>query len=242
MSFLYDKKTNEPFRISRSKIDLFLKCPRCFYLDRVLGISRPSMPGFSLNNAVDNLLKNEFDYYRERGEAHPLMKQYKIDAVPFKTDKITEWRDALHRGAKVIHKPTNLLITGGIDDIWENKNEELMIVDYKATSTDKEISLDDEYKESYKKQVEIYQWIYRNLKYKVSDTAYFVYCNGIKDKEKLDNKLEFYVSIISYIGNAAWVEPTLFEIKRTLDLGSAPEPSSDCEHCNYVLKINNIVK
>jgi hypothetical protein len=83
----------EPTRISRGKLDLFSECPRCFYLDRRLGIKRPSMPGWSLNSAVDNLLKNEFDGYRKRKEPHPLMKKYGIDAIPFQHDDMPIWRD-----------------------------------------------------------------------------------------------------------------------------------------------------
>ena len=50
---LYNPKDSEPFAVSRSKIDLFVECPRCFYLDRRLGIGRPSGPPFLLNSAVD---------------------------------------------------------------------------------------------------------------------------------------------------------------------------------------------
>ena len=41
---LFIKGQNEPFELSRSKVDLFLQCPRCFYLDRSEKhrISRPS--------------------------------------------------------------------------------------------------------------------------------------------------------------------------------------------------------
>ena len=60
-SGLYDPKDTKPFRLSRSRLDVFLNCPRCFYLDRRLGIDRlPGFP-FALNNAVDKLLKLEFD-------------------------------------------------------------------------------------------------------------------------------------------------------------------------------------
>jgi len=52
---LYNPSSKTPFRISRGKIDLFLECPRCFYLDRRLGLGRPSMPGWALNSAVDQL-------------------------------------------------------------------------------------------------------------------------------------------------------------------------------------------
>ncbi|MEJ2441526.1 MAG: hypothetical protein P8Y06_01235 [Patescibacteria group bacterium] len=76
----YNPKNKTPFKLSRSKIDLFLQCPRCFYLDVRLGIKRPSLPGFTLNLAVDELLKKEFDLLRKKGQAHELMKKYKIDA------------------------------------------------------------------------------------------------------------------------------------------------------------------
>lgn len=240
MSYLYQKGQKEPFRLSRSKIDLFLKCPRCFYLDRVLGIAAPPWPGFSLNIAVDELLKKEFDIHRAKGNPHPLMKAYGIDAVPLAHEKMDEWRDAWRRGAQYRHLPTNLTITGGVDDIWSMKNGDMAIVDYKATSTEKEITLDDEYKESYKKQAEIYQWIFRQLGFKVSDTAYFVFCNGLKDKEAFDGKLEFDLSIIEYRGNTAWVEPTIFAIKKILEAGAAPAAAADCPYCRYIRQAASI--
>ena len=52
------------WKLSRSKIDLFVECPRCFYLDNKLGVSRPKGPSFTLNIAVDALLKREFDTHR----------------------------------------------------------------------------------------------------------------------------------------------------------------------------------
>ena len=60
---IYQKGTNETFKISRSKFSNFLDCKRCFYLERVKGLKDPSMPGWSLNSAVDELLKKEFDEY-----------------------------------------------------------------------------------------------------------------------------------------------------------------------------------
>ena len=63
---LYDPKSDKPFAINRSKIDLFLECPKCFYLDCRLGLGRTSMPSFSLNSAVDALLKKEFDLLRKQ--------------------------------------------------------------------------------------------------------------------------------------------------------------------------------
>jgi CRISPR/Cas system-associated exonuclease Cas4 (RecB family) len=224
-----------PFRISRSKIDLFLKCPRCFYLDRRLGLGRPSMPGFALNSAVDQLLKNEFDLLRQNGEKHELMGRYGIDAIPFSHPDLPEWRDDHYhfKGACTLHRPTNLEICGIIDDLWVNKKEELLIVDYKSTSTTQEISLDDEYKQGYKKQLEVYQWIFRQNGFSVNDTGYFVYANAGRNRPKFDGRLEFELQILSHKGDDSWVEPTIKKIKACLESNKMPDPDPDCEFCEY---------
>lgn len=209
-------------------------------MDRRLGLPKPSIPAFTLNSAVDNLLKNEFDLLRKKGEAHELMKQYKIDAVPFKHKDLRLWRGEVNRysGAKVLHKKTNLIIDGLVDDVWENKKGELLIVDYKSTSTQYKINMNDKWKQGYKRQMEVYQWIFKELGFKVSSTGYFVYANADKNRPKFDAKLEFKVEIIPYKGKTDWVEPVLFKIKRCLESDTLPRPGKDdmsipCEYCDY---------
>lgn len=231
----YTPNSKEPYKISRSKIELFLQCPRCFYMDARLGLARPSTPPYTLNNAVDTLLKNEFDILRKKGEKHTLVEKYSIDAVPFKHDDLKQWRGELkaYEGALVVDEKSNLLINGLVDDIWQDRDGELVIVDYKATSTTKEISLDDEYKQSYKRQMEIYQWIFRKLGFKVSNLGYFVFANATKNREKFDGKLEFEMSIVEHKGNASWVDLTLLEIAECLKNPRVPAPAPDCEYCEY---------
>src|ERR1700757_878494 len=165
----YKPGQTEPYTLSRSKVERFLECPRCFWLEARYGIGRPDMPSFTLNNAVDELFKKEFDLLREKGEQHELMKKYKIDAVPFKDDRLEEWRDALKRGIKFHHEPSQLIFRGGIDDVWQAPNGELYIVDYKATAGKDEVTLDDKWKDGYKRQIEMYQWLFRHNGFTVSD-------------------------------------------------------------------------
>lgn len=202
------------------------------------------MPGFSLNSAVDALLKNEFDLLRKEQKPHELMLMCKIDAIPYNHPDLSEWRDDAHNyvGASVLHQPTNLEVCGIVDDIWVKPNGELIIVDYKSTSTKDEISLEDKYKQGYKKQLELYQWIFRNKGFDVSNLGFFVYANATKDRDKFDGRLEFEMQLISHTGDDSWVEPTLFEIKKTLDSSVTPEPTATCEYCNYVNKIEQIVQ
>lgn len=234
---LYDPASKAPFRISRSKIDLFLECERCFYLDRRLGIGRPPGYPFSLNSAVDTLLKKEFDTHRVNGTTHPLMKKYGIDAIPLASEKMDEWRDSLRRGVTYLHPKTNLLITGGVDDIWVNPKGELIIVDYKATAKAGEVSLDAEWQDGYKRQVEVYQWLFRKNGFKVSDTAYFVYANGDTDKKAFDAKLEFRISVIPYKGNDSWVDKAILNAHKILNDVRVPRRSKECDYCSYAKAI-----
>lgn len=229
---LFDPKSEKPFKLSRSGIDLFLECPRCFYLDKRLGTKRPPGYPFALNSAVDALLKKEFDIHRAKGTKHPLMKEYKIDAVPLKHDDLNDWRENFV-GVQHIHSKTNLLITGAVDDVWKNKKGELIVVDYKSTSKNGKVNIDAPWQIAYKRQMEVYQWLLRKNDFKVSDTGYFVYCNGRTDTEAFDGKLEFDVDIIPYEGNDDWVEKAIVDAHKCLKSESIPKASKECDYCNY---------
>lgn len=237
-NYLFNSNSTEPFRLSRTKIDLFLECPRCFYLDRKLGIKRPGLPSFSLNSAVDDLLKKEFDILRKNGNAHEIMEKYGIKAVPLDHPELPIWRDDKKNfiGASVLHKETNFEVCGAVDDIWVDDDGVFYIVDYKSTSTQKEISLEDGYKQGYKKQMEVYQWIFRQKGFSVSDIGYFVFANASKDRPKFDGRLEFELSIVEHKGDDSWVEDTLFDIKECLLKNTIPAPSFSCQYCNYLSK------
>lgn len=222
------------WRLSRSKIDLFSECERCFYLDNKLGVARPPGFPFNLNSAVDELLKKEFDGHRAKGTQHPLAKAYGVDAVPFDDPRMDEWRDALKRGIQCLHKPTGLTVRGGVDDVWINKEGELIIVDYKATSKNGKIeALNEEWHRGYKRQLEVYQWLFRQNGFKVSNTGYWVYANASKDREAFDAKLEFEVTLVPYTGSTDWVEGALGRLKDCLDSSVIPAASADCDYCRY---------
>ncbi|MBU6500933.1 MAG: PD-(D/E)XK nuclease family protein [Patescibacteria group bacterium] len=230
---LFDPKAIQQFVVSRSGIDLFVQCQRCFYLDKRLGVARPPGYPFSLNSAVDALLKKEFDAHRAKGSTHPLMKKYGVDAIPYAHDQLDAWRDSLRRGIQYFYEPANLTIRGGVDDVWVNPQGELHIADYKATSKNGEVSLDAEWQDGYKRQMEIYQWLFRHNGFKVSNIGYFVYCNGNTDKEAFDARLEFDIKVIPYSGNDDWVEETVKNLHKCLMSDELPEKSIDCDYCAY---------
>ncbi len=230
---LYDPAASEPFKVSRSKLELFLECPRCFYLDRRLGVGRPPGYPFNLNSAVDTLLKKEFDAYRVAGTKHPLQKHYGIDAIPVAHDDLDQWRHNF-TGVQHLHALTNILFYGAIDDLWQDSAGNYIVVDYKATAKDGEIvALDAPWHGGYKRQMEMYQWLLRKKGLPVSSTGYFVYCNGQTDREAFDARLEFAVTLIPYTGDDSWVENALRNAWLTLKDDAVPLQSEDCDYCSY---------
>ncbi len=230
--YCFDPKSKESFRLSRSGLELFTNCPRCFYFDKRFGISQPPGYPFTLNSAVDTLLKKEFDIHRVKKTTHPLMEKYGIDAVPLENKNLNTWRENFV-GVQYLHKPTNLLITGAVDDVWINKKGELMVVDYKATSTERATDTKDEKWESYFRQMEIYQWLLRQNGFKVLNTGYFVYCNGRKDRKAFDGKLEFNIEIVSHVGKDDWIEKTIIDARKCLVSEKIPKAADDCDYCKY---------
>lgn len=229
---IYIPHATEPYKLSRSKVELFISCPRCFYLDRRCGVMRPESPAYSLNNAVDILLKREFDGMRTKQIAHPLMVRFGVEAVPMLHPLLEDWRDRI-KGIRYLDAKTNFMVFGAIDDVWVSKDETLHIVDYKATSSDQEVSLTGKWKQAYKRQLEIYQWLFRKNGFKVSDTGYFVYENADRGKDSFDGKLEFTTKILPYEGNGDWIEDALHEAKICLERDTPPVSGIECEWCGY---------
>lgn len=224
----------DKWKLSRSKIELFTNCQRCFYIDNKLGAKRPSMPAFLINTAVDTQLKNEFDAYRRDGKAHPFQEEFKIEAIPAPHDKLNTWRENFE-GVIYNDPETGMTISGAIDDLWINpKTGEYIVVDYKATAKDQpKTQLDGAYDGAYRKQMEIYQWLLRKNGLKVSDTGYFVYCTGRANQDTFDKVIEFDVVLIPYTGDDSWVSGVIGKIKKCLDSNDMPPSGPDCEYCMW---------
>ena len=242
----YKPDHESPYEVSRSRIEAFINCPACFWLDRVKGVKFPGMPPFLLNSATDTLLKKDFDQYRELQKPHPFMERNGLShLVPFQHADFHSWTQSLQLGFRTYHEISNLIIGGGLDDVWHDpKTNELFLVDYKSTAGKRSedlsklepITLEGRWKEGYKRQMDMYQWIMNektkeDLKdFKVSSVGYFVYVNGDqhfedgmlrKDEDKAD--MSFDVQLLTYKGNHDWVEKEILNLKQCLEADQCPE-------------------
>jgi hypothetical protein len=239
------------WKLSRSKIELFTTCQRCFYIDNKLGAKRPSIPSFLINTAVDTQLKNEFDAYRREGKAHPFQEEFGVDAIPAPHEKLNTWRENFE-GVQYFDTETGMTISGAIDDLWINpKTGEYIVVDYKATSKKGTVNLDADWQQSYKRQLEIYQWLLKRNGFKVSPHGYFVYTNADSSLNQFNDTLKFETVVIEHIGSTEWVDDLVLKAKECLEADMPPVGKSimggDCEYCAYArqrteLTLNHLTK
>ena len=187
-------------KVSRSAIEQYLNCKRCFVLQYKHYVRLRSLP-FTLNSAVDNLCKNEFDYYRERQEPHPLFIEHNIDAVPFK------------------HKDM---------DRWRNNRQGVSFMDKTWAEWD--------YPKGYKRQLEMYQWLFRKNGFQVSNKGYLVYYNGLKEEPMFNQTLKFELHVVELDCDDSWVEETILKARDLLNAGEYPGGSKSCDTCQYLKK------
>ena len=238
---LYKPNQEKPFKLSRSKVDNFISCKRCFYIDRRLGVGHPPGFPFNINSAVDELLKKEFDQYRQVGKPHPYMDNVDRNLIPYSHEKLDEWRENF-KGVQYHHKETNLIFTGAVDDLWlDTDTNEVVVVDYKATSKNSEVTIDAHWQQGYRRQMDFYQWLLRKNGLEVSEVGYFVYCNGDRQRQKFDSKVHFKISVLEYKGSESWIEDTILKIKKLLDQDNVPGYSKGCDYCTYILDIDTVL-
>ena len=238
---LYKPNQEKPFKLSRSKVDNFISCKRCFYIDRRLGVGHPPGFPFNINSAVDELLKKEFDQYRQVGKPHPYMDNVDRNLIPYSHEKLDEWRENF-KGVQYHHKETNLIFTGAVDDLWlDTDTNEVVVVDYKATSKNSEVTIDAHWQQGYRRQMDFYQWLLRKNGLEVSEVGYFVYCNGDRQRQEFDSKVHFKISVLEYKGNESWIEDTILQIKKLLEQDNVPGYSKDCDYCTYILDIDTVL-
>jgi hypothetical protein len=237
----YKPDSEAPYKLSRSKIENFIRCQRCFVLDRVHGVSQPSGPPFLLNSAVDSLYKKEFDRHRDNGTVHPVVAELGYNFIPFRHEKMDEWR-ANFTGISFLHHETNLHLFGAVDDIWLDADGKLIVVDYKATAKAEPIEelTDAFYHDSYRRQMEFYQWLLRKNGFQVSDTGYWLYATARNNSDDFNQTLVFDSRLIAHVGDTSWIDGKILEIKDCLNSRDLPGESSDCDFCNYSNKRRSI--
>ena len=228
---LFDSSASSAaYPVSRSKLELFLECPRCFYLYSRFGVARPDSAYYSLNLAVDHLLKKEFDACRVDKKQHPVMVLHGVEAVPFAHPLLTTWRDS-PQGIRYAHPASRIELFGIVDDVWQAHDGSLHPVDYKATSGFGVPTL--ETRDGYRRQLDVYGWLLRKNGFALAREGFVVFANGDREKETFDRALHFTLSVVPHVLDTGWIEEALMGVRECLERDVPPPSTNACVWCAY---------
>ncbi len=177
-------------------------------------------------------MKAEFDRYRAAGEPHPLFESAGLDAVPFPHPELDRWRHNF-TGVRWKDDETGWTLFGAIDDLWKARTGELIVADYKATARAEMPTAKNLYP-SYRRQMDVYQYLVRRQGFEVSDRGWFVYTNGNGRAGGFGDKLCFTTSMVPYDGNDGWVLDTFRQAVAAIESNTLPASGAECEFCEYV--------
>ena len=236
---LYSCNSSRPFKLSRTKIDLFFECRRCFFLDQKFGIKRPHGAPLVLSNRIVDDFKKELNICRVEKNIHSKVKELNKNLIPISHNKLEEWKSSF-KGASFLDDSTNLLVVGIIDDIWldrsTNKNHSVII---KSNSKKNQMSYENIWP-GYWRQLSLYSYLLSKNLLPMSSTGILVFINTPTSMGQMENRKNFNLNIFEKILDFDWIQPTIKEISKTLNKETPPESSKKCKYCNYYYNIKKL--
>ena len=240
------------WKLSRTRLDQFMECQRCFWIESVEGVKKPESFAFRLHNALDKLFKSESDLIRQGGifEGVSVIEGILKEAGglhPAIHPKMKTWQNSFH-GVSYNH-PTGVTVHGGIDDLWASGDpsnpSEYFVVDYKGTARDKPVTNPQSLLyDSYRRQMDIYLYLLKKNGLNMSNTTYFVYAIGRDWEPTFGNALKFDTIWLTYQADDSWVENSINEALACLKRSPNDVPASgpDCHMCRYRAAMAKIAK
>ena len=151
----------------------------------------------------------------------------------FKHEKMNDWVNCF-KGITYFNEKQGIEWYGGVDDVLlDQRTGQLHMVDTKATSKKgKIVTLDDVFNDGkqYKRQLEIYGWLFLKNGFPVSHVGYLMYYNGIKSKERMGLTLSFERTLIEVALDFSWIDQVTDDIYELLQTDSCP--SLNINKCN----------
>ncbi len=224
---------NKPIQLSPNSLNLFLECPRCFWLEKKEGIRRPPPYPYALNTAVDILLKQEFDKYRAKGEPHPLLIANNIPAKLFSDQELlNKWRNNF-QGIRYYDKELDAFLFGAVDDILEFRDGKLAPLDYKSTGS-KVAKIYDRFQ----LQMDVYTYLLERNGYSTLRKGCLAFY--IVDKENgFEDRLPFRKEVHMIDTNPLYVQKLFEEAVELLRKDVPPPHNQDCKFCQWFKKVSN---
>jgi hypothetical protein len=217
---------NGKTQLSPSALNIFLECPRCFWLEYGQSVRRPRGIFPSLPGGMDLLIKKYFDRYRAVGKIPPELEgkvEGQLLADPETLNKWRSWRS----GLSFYDKETNAVLVGALDDCMVHDGYYIP-VDYKTRGFD----LNDGDERHYQNQLNCYSFLVSAVKLPQPDYAYLVYYIPKEVAEQGQVRFEITVKkLVTYPHDAL---DTFRRAVHVLSQEISPQSSELCHYCSWV--------
>ena len=198
-----------------------LECPRCFYLQIVKNIKRPSSVFPSLPSGMDKILKEHFDRFMKKNELPPEIKEECAGYGLFNEKSLLDlWRNN-RKGIEYLDPKSGILLHGAIDNLLV-KDGKLVVLDYKTRG----YPLKEDTHKHYQAQMDLYNFLLRKNGYKTEEFTYLLFYFPKEVKET--GEVIFDTELVK-IKTSALNGEKIFNKAIMLIQGDCPEKS--CEWC-----------
>ena len=213
----------QTFKLSPSKLNLYLECPLCFWLSEK-GVHRPSGPFPSLPGGMDRKLKVYFDKYRKEGKLPPELKGKVEGKLYDNMSDMDAWRNA-RKGLSFTDEKGDIL-SGAIDDcLFDGKN--FMIIDFKTYGGSE---IKDEKIDFYQNQLDCYALLFEKNGLSHPGFAYLIFFMPMEVKE--NGIVEFRIEVKKVMVDSSRALKTFGDAVKIAE-GKRPKKHSECKFCAW---------
>lgn len=209
-------------KLSPSTLNLFVECPRCFWLQLNKGVKRPESIFPSLPSGMDAVLKKHFDRFMEKGQLPPELKGKECDdgvcTLFNDKEKLALWRSNF-KGIQ--YKENDFVFHGAVDNILI-KGKKLIVLDYKTRG----FPLKEDTHEHYQLQMDLYNFLLRKNGYETEDYAFLLFY--YPDKVTETGEVIFETKLIKISVSPENGEKVL---RNAVECLQGEIPSHKCEWC-----------
>lgn len=218
-----------PIKLSPSTLNLFLDCPRCFWLDKVKNIKRPRGIFPSLPGGMDRVIKAHFDTFRASKSLPSELSGSDFEGVALFGDqmKLEQWRN--WRTGLVYHDSPEVLLSGALDDLLV-KDGQFIPFDYKTKGS---VTTREDAVKYYQNQLDCYTLLLHENKMPAAGFAFLLYYSPKKVSEQ--GAVLFELQAIKIPTDPERARATLRNAAALLK-GALPRENGFCEYCCWIGK------
>jgi len=205
-------------KLSQSTINLFLECPRCFWLVVAKGIKRPRGPFPSLPSGIDLVLKDYFNFYRNKGEVPEIIKGRLPGRIV----------SSLPPSLCFYDQKINAMLYGRLDECLEIEENIFAPLDHKTRG----FKTKEDTHTFYQNELDVYTLLLEENHYPTKKNGFLVFYIPQKSNQ-LHKGFPFEVEIKEIETFPEAAKENFYRAVDTLRKTQPPPSSENCEYCQW---------